>query len=66
REPRAVLILNRFSRSLKIIFALDLVPSLYDYIQPNYISKTEEYLESAKTYNSITYLRFGYKDLRID
>lgn len=79
REPRAALILNRFTRNLNIMYATDavaqilgLVPNelldrpFYECIQPNCIEEAEKCLESAKANESIAYLRFWYKDPRAD
>ncbi|KAL2127692.1 hypothetical protein VTI74DRAFT_10307 [Chaetomium olivicolor] len=79
REPRAALILNRFSRKLSIMYATDAVAQIlglqpgelldrpfYECIQPNCIDEAERCLESAKANESIAYLRFWYKDPRID
>ncbi|KAK4112150.1 hypothetical protein N656DRAFT_710423 [Canariomyces notabilis] len=79
REPRAALILNRFTRSLNIMYATDVVTQIlglspgdlvdrpfYDCIQPNCLEEAERCLESAKANESIAYLRFWYKDPRVD
>ena len=77
REPRAALILNRFTRSLTIMFATNAVTqilglspddikdkSFYDCIQQNCLNDAARCLESAKANDSIAYLRFWRKDLR--
>jgi hypothetical protein len=79
REPRAALILNRFTRNLTIMYATDAVAQIlgvrpdellekpfYECIQPNCLDEAERCLESAKANESIAYLRFWYKDPRID
>lgn len=77
REPRAALILNRFTRTLTIMFATNAVSSIlgvrpdqiknksfYECIQENCLADALECLESAKANDSITYLRFWYRDPR--
>jgi hypothetical protein len=77
REPRAALIVNRFTRSLKIMYAtpsvalvLGLSPNelqerpLYCCIQDNCLADASHCLESAKQNDSIAYLRFWYRDPR--
>lgn len=79
REPRAALILNRFTRNLTIMYATDVVTQIlglrpdelvdrpfYDCIQSNCIDEAERCLESAKANESIAYLRFWYRDPRTD
>jgi hypothetical protein len=79
REPRAALILNRFTRNLTIMYATDAVGQIlglrpnellerpfYECIQPNCLDEAERCLESAKANESIAYLRFWYKDPRVD
>ncbi|GAB1318789.1 Potassium voltage-dependent transporter [Madurella fahalii] len=79
REPRAALILNRFTRSLSIMYATDAVTQIlglspeelidrpfYECIQSNCLDEAERCLESAKANESIAYLRFWYKDPRAD
>lgn len=79
REPRAALILNRFTRKLTIMYATDAVTQIlglqpdellekpfYECIQPNCLGEAERCLESAKANESIAYLRFWYKDPRVD
>lgn len=77
REPRAALILNRFTRTLTVMFATNAVSSIlgvrpdqiknksfYECIQENCIGNALECLESAKANDSIAYLRFWYRDPR--
>ncbi|KAJ8131437.1 hypothetical protein O1611_g2187 [Lasiodiplodia mahajangana] len=77
REPRAALILNRFTRSLTIMFATNAVSSilgvgpdqlqgrsLYACIAENCWSDAIKCLESAKANDSIAYLRFWSRDPR--
>jgi hypothetical protein len=77
REPRAALILNRFTRTLTVMFAtnaisevLGLAPdqlthkSFYECIQENCLPDAIKCLESAKANDSIAYLRFWYRDPR--
>ncbi|KAL2189514.1 hypothetical protein L209DRAFT_677724 [Thermothelomyces heterothallicus CBS 203.75] len=79
REPRAALILNRFTRNLTIMYATDAVTQIlgvrpdellekpfYECIQPNCLDEAERCLESAKANESIAYLRFWYRDPRVD
>ncbi|KAI1132277.1 hypothetical protein F5Y10DRAFT_274880 [Nemania abortiva] len=78
REPRAALILNRFTRSLTIMFATNAVSSilgvepdqlrgksLYACIAENCWSDAIKCLESAKANDSIAYLRFWSRDPRV-
>ncbi|KAB5572069.1 hypothetical protein GE09DRAFT_956477, partial [Coniochaeta sp. 2T2.1] len=78
REPRAALILNRFTRTLSVLYAttavstiLGLRPdeikdtSFYDCIQENCLPDAIRCLESAKANESIAYLRFWYRDPRV-
>ncbi|GAP85918.1 putative potassium voltage-dependent transporter [Rosellinia necatrix] len=71
REPRAALILNRFTRTLTIMFATNAVSSilglgpdelrgrsLYEFIAENCWSDAVKCLERAKANDSIAYLRF--------
>ena len=75
REPRAAIILNRFSRTSTIMFAtkgveqiLGLSPSqligksFYYCISENCLSDAVRTLESAKHNDSIAYLRFVFRD----
>jgi len=77
REPRAALILNRFTRNLNIMFATNAVSSIlglrpdqiknksfYRCIQENCLPDAIECLESAKANDSIAYLRFSFRDPR--
>ncbi|KAI8632024.1 hypothetical protein F5Y19DRAFT_383276 [Xylariaceae sp. FL1651] len=77
REPRAALILNRFTRSLTIMFATNAVSSilgvrpdqlqgksLYECIAENCLADAIKCLESAKANDSIAYLRFWSRDPR--
>ncbi|EFW98782.1 potassium channel, voltage-dependent transporter [Grosmannia clavigera kw1407] len=79
REPRAALIVNRFTRNLTIMFAtnataaiLGLRPdqlknkSFYRCIQESCLSEAITCLESAKANDSIAYLRFSFQDPRDD
>ncbi|EJT68779.1 hypothetical protein GGTG_13656 [Gaeumannomyces tritici R3-111a-1] len=78
REPRAALILNRFTRSLNIMYATNAVStilgiapddikntSFYDCIQENCLPDAVRCLESAKANDSIAYLRFWFRDPRV-
>ncbi|KAK3390461.1 hypothetical protein B0H63DRAFT_519682 [Podospora didyma] len=78
REPRAALILNRFTRNLSIMFATNSVTSIlgmrpdelkdrpfYECIQPNCLQDAVRCLESAKANESIAYLRFWFQDPRV-
>lgn len=75
REPRAALILNRFTRTSTILFAtngveqilgissLQLVgKSFYYCIAENCMSEAVRTIESAKGNDSIAYLRFFFRD----
>lgn len=77
RELRAALIINRFTRSLAIMFAttsvadiLGLEPSelqnksFYECIQDNCLDDAMECIEAAKANDSIAYLRFWSRDAR--
>ncbi len=79
REPRAALILNRFTRNLNVMYATDAVAQVlgvqpdevlerpfYECIQQNCLDEAERCLESAKANESIAYLRFWYKDPRVE
>ena len=79
REPRAALLLNRFTRNLTIMFATNAVSSIlglqpdeladrpfYHCIQENCLTDAIACLESAKKNESIAYLRFWYRDPRQD
>jgi hypothetical protein len=76
-EPRAALILNRFTRTLTVMYATNAVSSIlgvtpeqfkdksfYECIQENCLSEAIRCLESAKANDSIAYLRFWYRDPR--
>ncbi|KAI1312379.1 hypothetical protein F5Y03DRAFT_390726 [Xylaria venustula] len=78
REPRAALILNRFTRTLAIMFATNAVSSilgiepdelqgksLYECIAENCWADAIKCLESAKANDSIAYLRFWSRDPRV-
>ncbi|GAW18274.1 hypothetical protein ANO14919_077490 [Xylariales sp. No.14919] len=78
REPRAALILNRFTRTLSIMFATNAVSlilgvppdqlqgkSLYECIAENCWGDAIKCLESAKANDSIAYLRFWSRDPRV-
>ncbi|KAI1852459.1 hypothetical protein JX266_002637 [Neoarthrinium moseri] len=77
REPRAALILNRFTRPLSIMYATDAVAqilglrpeqlqnkSFYQCIADNCLADAVRCLESAKSNDSIAYLRFWFRDPR--
>ncbi|KAK4204092.1 hypothetical protein QBC40DRAFT_2700 [Triangularia verruculosa] len=79
REPRAALILNRFSLALNVMYATPSVAqiigihpdelmdkSFYDCIQQHCMEQASRCLERAKENESIAYLRFWYKDPRAD
>ena len=78
-EPRAALFLNRFSRTLTIMYATnglaDIVGipareltgrSFYYCIQENCLREAVKCLESAKANDSIAYLRFWFRDPRLE
>ena len=78
-EPRAALFLNRFSRTLTIMYATNGLEGLlgissaeltnksfYYCIQENCLPEAIRCLESAKANDSIAYLRFWYRDPRQD
>lgn len=78
-EPRAALILNRFTRTLTVMYATDAVQSIlgvspdqfkdksfYECMQENCLPEAIRCLESAKANDSIAYLRFWYRDPRRD
>ncbi|KAM7216211.1 protein YIP4 [Rhypophila decipiens] len=78
-EPRAALILNRFTRNLSIMFATNAVTAIlglrpdeikdkafYEIIQENCLQNAIQCLESAKANESIAYLRFNYRDPRVE
>ncbi|CCT73053.1 uncharacterized protein FFB20_10067 [Fusarium fujikuroi] len=77
REPRAALILNRFTRTLTIMFATDAVASIlgvpadqvqhksfYECIRETCLDDALKCIESAKANDSIAYLRFWSRDPR--
>lgn len=77
REPRAALFLNRFTRTLPIMFASNGLQnvlgissdqlhnkSFYYCVQQNCLPEAIRCLESAKANDSIAYLRFWYRDPR--
>ncbi|KAL2106221.1 hypothetical protein VUR80DRAFT_7064 [Thermomyces stellatus] len=77
REPRAALILNRFTRTLTVMYATKAVSSMlgvrpdqiknksfYECIQENCLGDALECIEHAKANDSIAYLRFWYRDPR--
>lgn len=74
-EPRAALFLNRFSRTLAIMYATNgladvlgipsdqlIGRSFYYCIQENCLREAVKCLESAKANDSIAYLRFWFRD----
>ncbi|KAI9774608.1 MAG: hypothetical protein M1840_002857 [Geoglossum simile] len=74
-EPRAALILNRFTRTLTIMYATTALSSViglpseavvgksfYECIQENCLQDAIECLERAKANDSIAYMRFWYRD----
>ncbi|KAL7276097.1 hypothetical protein RUND412_000915 [Rhizina undulata] len=76
-EPRAALILNRFTRTLTILYAthalgdiLNFPPeeaigkSFFECIQENCLQEAVDALERAKENDSIAYLRFHWRDPR--
>lgn len=78
-EPRAALFLNRFTRTLTIMYATDglakvlgisaqqlIGKSFYYCIQENCLQEAVKCLESAKANDSIAYLRFWFRDPRED
>ncbi|KAH8736672.1 hypothetical protein BGZ61DRAFT_488389 [Ilyonectria robusta] len=77
REPRAALILNRFTRTLSVMFATEAVNSIlgvsaeqvlhksfYECIRETSLDDAFNCLESAKANDSIAYLRFWSRDPR--
>ena len=79
REPRAAFFLNRFTRSLSIMYATPSIVdifgltadevmgrSFYYCIQQNCLQDAIRCLESAKANDSIAYLRFWFRDPRQD
>lgn len=78
-EPRAALFLNRFTRTLTIMYATNGLAdilgitaeelngkSFYYCIQENCLNEAIKCLESAKANDSIAYLRFWFRDPRQD
>ncbi|KAL9019711.1 MAG: hypothetical protein Q9185_003049 [Variospora sp. 1 TL-2023] len=78
-EPRAALFLNRFTRTLTIMYATNGLAdilgitaeelngkSFYYCIQENCLKEAVKCLESAKANDSIAYLRFRFRDPRQD
>ena len=78
-EPRAALFLNRFTRTLTIMYATNGLAELlgisaddlngksfYYCIQENCLQDAVRCLESAKANDSIAYLRFWFRDPRQD
>ena len=76
-EPRAALFLNRFTRTLTIVYATNGLAnvlgisadelrgkSFYYCIQENCLNDAVKCLESAKANDSIAYLRFWFRDPR--
>lgn len=76
-EPRAALILNRFTRTLTVMYATNAVESIlgvspdefkdksfYECIKENCLPDAIRCLESAKANDSIAYLRFWYRNPR--
>ncbi|KAH0544287.1 hypothetical protein FGG08_001550 [Glutinoglossum americanum] len=76
-EPRAALILNRFTRTLTILYATTALSSIiglppeaitgksfYECIQENCLQDAIQCLERAKANDSIAYMRFWYRDPR--
>jgi len=79
REPRAAMILNRFTRTLSVMFSTPAVSSIlgidpeeiqhksfYECIAPDCLPEAVRCLESAKANDSIAYLRFWFRDPRRD
>ncbi|KAH7137112.1 hypothetical protein B0J13DRAFT_70679 [Dactylonectria estremocensis] len=77
REPRAALILNRFSRTLSVMFVTEAINSIlgvsaeqilhksfYECIRETSLPDAFNCLESAKANDSIAYLRFWSRDPR--
>lgn len=78
-EPRAALFLNRFTRTLTIMYATNALQDLlgicsedlkgrsfYYLIQENCLEDAVKCLENAKANHSIAYLRFWYRNPRQD
>lgn len=75
REPRAALILNRFTRTLTVLYATNAIAgilgispedikgrSFYEFIQEDCLRAAILCLESAKANDSIAYLRFWSRE----
>lgn len=78
-EPRAALFLNRYTRTLTIMYATDglvdflgisgndmIGRSFYYCIQENCLQDSVRCLENAKANDSIAYMRFWWRDPRTD
>lgn len=78
-EPRAALFLNRFTRTLTVMYATNGIEqiigisseamkgrSFYYCIQENCLQDAVNCVESAKGNDSIAYLRFFFRDPRLD
>ncbi len=76
-EPRVAVIVNRFTRTLKVMHATRAVSSIlgitagelkdrsfYECIQEHCLPEAIRCLESAKTNESIAFLKFWYRDPR--
>ena len=76
-EPRAAMFLNRFTRTLAIMYATNALStvlgisadevkgkSFYECIQENCLADAIRCLESAKANDSIAYMRFCFRDPR--
>ena len=76
-EPRAAIMLNRFTRTLTVMYATDAVQSIlgitaeqfrdksfYECMQEDCLPEAIRCLESGKANDSIAYLRFKYRDPR--
>ncbi len=76
-EPRAAMFLNRFTRTLAIMYSTDALAtvlglrpddvqgkSFYECIQENCLADAVRCLESAKANDSIAYMRFWFRDPR--
>ncbi|KAH7035495.1 uncharacterized protein B0I36DRAFT_360849 [Microdochium trichocladiopsis] len=79
REPRAAMILNRFTRTLSVMFSTPAIASIiglepdeiqhksfYECIAPNCLPDAIRCLESAKANDSIAYMRFWFRDPRTE
>ena len=76
-EPRAAMFLNRFTRTLAVMYATNALStvlgvgadevkgkSFYECIQENCLADAVRCLESAKANDSIAYMRFCFRDPR--